>query len=279
MSTVAKILAFVVAVAAIAFASAAFVMVQKTQNYSLALEQEKTARALEKKGLDEKITTLTQQLTAAEKTAAENVEKTKTAQEELGAVQIDREKIKGELARAQQTNDQLGASVKKIEDQLKTLSDKNKTLTDEKETYRTTSEEATTAKNKAQDELRICQEDLAQANKKIEQLTDQIKEKEGVISAYHQEVPEVSFQAPVPTEPDITGKVSKADNEKGIVMISVGKDDGVKEGFTFEVFRPGQYVGRVWVKEVFDERAICTIDRTMTKTQIMENDNVATKLP
>ena len=64
----------------------------------------------------------------------------------------------------------------------------------------------------------------------------------------------------------------------GIILISVGKGDGVAGGMTFEVIRPNEYVGRVRVTDVYDEEAVCRVVLPMTPKQIREGDYVTTRL-
>ncbi len=279
MSTVAKIFAFVVAVAAIAFASAAFVMVQNTEDYKKLYETEQGLRKSDVDALNTKLQSKEKERADAEDRAKASEKLAEDHKAARGVAEDARKGLETALTAQQKRSDDLAANVATIKDDLNTLRAENKTLSDAKENLTKTTETATRAREKAEDDLRSCQEQLAMEQKKVEQLRKDLAEAQGVISAYQKEAPEVVHKKPVADMPDITGRVVRADNEKGIALISVGKDDAVKEGYTFEVFRPGQYVGRLVVMEVFPEQAICRIDPAMREVPVMENDNVATKLP
>ena len=92
-----------------------------------------------------------------------------------------------------------------------------------------------------------------------------------------QQLASLARQGPVPDEPtvdigeDALGDYTTLSGPGTFVLYAE---------FTFEVLRanPNTYVGRIKVFEVYDERANCHIDRKMTTTPIMENDDVTTKL-
>lgn len=279
MTTVAKIFAFIVAVAAIAFAAASFVMVNNTKNYKDLLVKEQAAHQKDLTAWEAKEADLNQQVTQAKEAQKFAEDQQKEKQAELADLQVAYRTLDEQRKAAEKRNQELTTAVEEIKDRLTKQAGDIETLRKEKEDYRLKSEEATRAQEKAEDLLTSCQEDLAIERQKNAQLTKDLGVARGTVNRFVEEAPKFVVNMDQPEMPDIQGKILKVDNEKGIVLISVGSDDQVGERFSFEVFRPGQYVGRVWVMEVFEERAICRIDATMTKTPIMESDHVSTRLP
>ncbi len=80
--------------------------------------------------------------------------------------------------------------------------------------------------------------------------------------------------------PSINGTIVTVSNETspGWVAINRGSDQGVKRGFTFDVYKGGTYKGRVLVETVEADMCVARIDMTATGSTIATGDNAATKL-
>ena len=66
-----------------------------------------------------------------------------------------------------------------------------------------------------------------------------------------------------------------------LVEISLGEDDGLREGHDLEVYRirggRHSYVGRVKVVSVQPDRAVCKVDPNFRQSNIERQDRVKTK--
>lgn len=79
------------------------------------------------------------------------------------------------------------------------------------------------------------------------------------------------------TAPEVNGQVT-AVSTNGLVEVSLGRDDGLREGFTLEVHRDGQYLGRLMVKTVADNKAVAEILPGYQRGYVREGDRVDSKL-
>ncbi len=79
------------------------------------------------------------------------------------------------------------------------------------------------------------------------------------------------------TAPEVNGQVT-AVSTNGLVEVSLGRDDGMREGFTLEAHRNGQYLGRLLVKTVSDDKSVAEIITGYQKGYIREGDRVDSKL-
>lgn len=79
------------------------------------------------------------------------------------------------------------------------------------------------------------------------------------------------------TAPEVNGQVT-AVSTNGLVEVSLGRDDGMREGFTLEVHRDGQYLGRLLIKTVADDKSVAEIMRGYQKGYVREGDRVDSKL-
>lgn len=64
----------------------------------------------------------------------------------------------------------------------------------------------------------------------------------------------------------------------GLVEVSLGRDDGMREGFTLEVTRGGQYLGRVRVTNVRDDKSVAEVLTGFRRGAILQGDRVDSKL-
>jgi uncharacterized protein (DUF3084 family) len=89
--------------------------------------------------------------------------------------------------------------------------------------------------------------------------------------------PNVSADAIVPS---VNGLVSQVKQSGGtqLVEVTIGADDGIKQGNTVEVFRGDRYLGRLEILKTTPDKAVGRVDRKFQQGQIMEGDRVATRL-
>ena len=77
--------------------------------------------------------------------------------------------------------------------------------------------------------------------------------------------------------PKVEGVVLEV-SDKGLIEISIGRDDGLKEGHSLEVFRDNTYLGRIIIRRTAPDRAVGQIIKELQRGQIKRGDRVSTKL-
>lgn len=82
---------------------------------------------------------------------------------------------------------------------------------------------------------------------------------------------------PLNAPPSVNGEVLAVDTG-GLVEVSLGRDDGMREGFTLEVHRGQQYLGRLVVKTVRDDKSVARILDGYQRGYIRPGDRVDSKL-
>ena len=65
--------------------------------------------------------------------------------------------------------------------------------------------------------------------------------------------------------------------DKDLVEISIGADDGLKVGHALDVYRGNQYLGRIVIKKTSPDRAVGQIIKELQRGQIKRGDRVTTK--
>lgn len=78
--------------------------------------------------------------------------------------------------------------------------------------------------------------------------------------------------------PPAVDGVVLAVSSKDLIEISLGRDDGLKEGHTMEVFRGAQYLGRVMIMKTEPNRAVGKIIPEYKRGPIRKDDRVTTRL-
>jgi hypothetical protein len=86
--------------------------------------------------------------------------------------------------------------------------------------------------------------------------------------------------APDAIVPRVDGLVSQIKQTAGaqLVEVTIGADDGLKQGNTVEVYRGDRYLGRLEILKTSPDRAVGRVDRRYQQGQIQEGDRVATRL-
>lgn len=85
--------------------------------------------------------------------------------------------------------------------------------------------------------------------------------------------PDTILNAP----PAVNGEVLAVDTG-GLVEVSLGRDDGVRAGHTLEASRNGQYLGRLLVMTVRDDKSVASIVDAYRRGYIRAGDRVDSKL-
>jgi predicted nucleic acid-binding Zn-ribbon protein len=204
-----------------------------------------------------------------------------------------KEKGKADIENAalqQRIKDQ-DANLKQLQDSLRTLTGQLNSLQADLKTVTTQKDKLRDDLIKAEERVRKAEDELAGAREELQNARDMLKDTKGQLTSaaqlnerYEQIIGPESRRLIAQTKTvvqKIDGRVRRADNRSGLVLISVGVADGVTEGMAFEVIRShaNQYVGRIHVTKADDTQAVCRIDKNFTKMAIMEGDDVSTRQP
>lgn len=174
----------------------------------------------------------------------EEQEQKKQMQEELND---SREKIRTSLAAtnaAQDNANNLSKENASIRDQIKVLLDARAQ----------TVNEHIVLDGKYVEELRK----TAELQKSAQKVAAELAQAMAVLN-YLNIPPDVNFLASKEPPAGVEGRVLSVSSDRGMVEISIGTDDGVRQGHRFEVQsgNGGAYVGRVEVQDVYPHKAVC----------------------
>jgi hypothetical protein len=163
------------------------------------------------------------------------------------------------------------------------------TLESNQETVKSMTDELTKLRGTLKDALQARDEKFDQ----VVQLTDQLNELQGVLEILQEREKQLTDQksrmkellaqhgldesTPLGDVPPVVDGVVTAVSEKDFIEISIGSDDGLRQGHTLEVFRNSSYLGRVKIIRTEPDKAVAQILREYRKGTIRKGDRVATK--
>jgi hypothetical protein len=238
-------------------------------NKPLGLKQQLEALQAKKKEADDLIQKMRNDL-AQEQAARRHA---------LAALQVRATKSEQELAAKQQELDALSAQHTAAAQTAKTAQERLTTLE---------------ASNQAtRDELRTAQQASDKSFQAVVSLTDKLNQAESVRQILDERNKEAAFQiaqmkmvldanglrpdalvSHIP--PKVEGVVLGVGREN-LIEISIGRDDGLREGHSLDVYRGSTYLGRMIIRDTAPDRAVGQMIREMQRGQIKEGDRVTTK--
>lgn len=112
-----------------------------------------------------------------------------------------------------------------------------------------------------------------QLNERSAQLEDQVAQQKRVMDAHGLTI----FTDTLNIPPSVDGVVL-AVGAKDMIEISIGSDDGLKEGHHMEVYRGTTYLGRVEILKTEPNRSVARIIPEFRKGTIRKDDRVTTRL-
>jgi len=150
------------------------------------------------------------------------------------------------------------------------------------ETSRKEADEAKVAAKTAGDEYTRLRIDLDKLNGdysktlvELHELQEKADTMTTQIAAVSRRIPDVALTV---SAPPIDGVIQAVKNEDKLVVLSVGKDQKVQEGYQFTVYRGDKFVGKVQVIKVYDDLAGARVLYTQDGEAIQVGDQAATQL-
>ncbi|MCU0726811.1 MAG: hypothetical protein MUE73_13655, partial [Planctomycetes bacterium] len=180
----------------------------------------------------------------------------------------------GQVERLSQTARDLQATIDQLNnDKTTALKDRETALT-EKQAAVDAENSAIAEQRRVEAEWANSQDLAANLEKQIVSLTEELDKAKLLLAAYEKEVGPLG---PIIGVPKLNAMVSGVDNSLNIIMLSIGRDDGVKIGFEFTVYRGNEYIGKVVINRV--ERDYCSGEskKPLEKGPIQVGDQATTR--
>ena len=124
-----------------------------------------------------------------------------------------------------------------------------------------------------EDKLHVALGQLADLKKRNEQLANDFAKANALLAQVGK-----NYLDPLNNEPPVLRGQILAIDKDDRVEISLGTDDGLREGNHLEVYRGNKYLGRVQILEAHPHQAIGVVLKDYKQEPIRKGDEVATKL-
>jgi len=182
-------------------------------------------------------------------------------QAELDQLKAERRDATAAVAATQQNNQRLADEVTSLRDDIRS----NQQARDR--AFATTLQ--------ATEELHQVKGQLDSTLERSRQLTSQVANYTDIMRASGVD-PNTPPDAVVPTVDGLVSRVRQSGGAQ-LVEVTIGADDGLKQGHTVEVYRGDRYLGRVEIFRTSPDRAVGRVDRRFQQGRILEGDRVATR--
>ncbi len=175
----------------------------------------------------------------------------------------------------------------RLADDLKVALEKNASLNERNEELDNLLDTATTRRATAEGQvarLTILKDELEQDIRTLRatyaDTREKLREKELLVAMVENAGVNIASLVPGPPVPAIDGTVVavKSDIQPPLVLLSVGTDDQVEQGFQFSIYRNDKFVGKVVVERVLNDSAGCRVLFTADGQAIQAGDSAATRL-
>ena len=78
--------------------------------------------------------------------------------------------------------------------------------------------------------------------------------------------------------PDVDGQILKVNDSGKLVELSIGHDEGLREGHTLVLYRGSSYIGKFQIRETAPDRAVGQLLEKFSNGPIKVNDSVTANL-
>ena len=285
MSPIARIFSILNLVLAASFLAWASTTLAHSQDYKRQYEKEVAAHESTTTEMNDQISEITASRDQARTEAASHLVERDTATERADRLDGDLDQVRSDLSDSQSNTQRLTNSVDAIQEN-------NRQLQGDKDRAVESRHEAERAKESAEESQQEAESNLVDAQSEIEALNNTVSDKDTEIVALNRTISELDTQLTtvveltgvsfdqITAQPAINATVVRAihDISPGIVALNRGSEEGVKVGYTFEIFNAGEYKGQVRVENVRANMCTALVTTTAPGTQIGQGDSAAPRL-
>jgi predicted nuclease with TOPRIM domain len=255
MSGIAKILVVLNLFLAIGFLGAASTFLGVQENYKVQLAEAEETLGVEIADLKAQKDKLGKDLNDQRSLSAEKQANNEglTAQlqaqdEEFGRLREVHNQLLGQYERLSQTASDLQTTIDSLNADKNRLIEEKDAALGEKRTAVGEKNDAVTEQKRLDTEILGLQDQVAELEKRLVSTSKQLEDTDLVVALYKEkfgEIGETLIGVPI-----IKAVVAGVNNDLNIVLFSVGRDDLVKPGYEFTIYRNNEYVATVVVDKV-----------------------------
>jgi hypothetical protein len=285
MSPIAKLFTILNVILAGVFLGFAAHALSTETNFKTQLEAEKTEHKKDKDALGSDKSKL-----AAEKAELEKARDAMQSERDAATAEIGR--LKGQVADQDRSNNEMRGSVDKISKSIDQLVADNKQLNDSRDKATQAQRDAEKAREEAITARAAAEAKSGDLDTKLHTSDNKIADLEKANVALKKDLDSANTSLASLSDytgvklsdfvsvPLIEGKVLDVamQVEPGLISINKGEDDGVKRGFTFEIFDGKTYKGQARVEYVHKGSCSALLIRPVAGQKIKQGDSASTRI-
>lgn len=225
--------------------------------------------------------------------AKQELEKTRdTIRGERDQATAEIERLKGQVADEERKNNEMRGDVAKIANSIDNLTAQNKQLAEARDKAMQSQRDAEKARDDAVAAQKAAESNKGDLETQLHTAQNTIADLEKGSTGLKKDLDSANTQlaslvaatgvsaGEISSMPQIEGRVLdiSMNVEPGLVAINKGSDDGVKRGFTFEVYDGRTYKGQVRVEYVHPNVSSALIVRAVPGQKIRQGDAASTRL-
>lgn len=256
-------------------------ILSKSEEFKVKWEEVTATFTAAEEGWDQERSDLVSQMEGHKRDKAQmqerlnNVEVVKNnLQSDNESLTVDNQQLRDDISKLQADYQKFTASLGEVQNHNRDLVSRNQELMVERTNAVDARDAAQQDSARLQAQVDAMTAQLNQMRADIDQLTAARDDLSAQIEAAVQSGFDV---AKVRAAPQIDGVVEHVNRDLGLVVLSVGADDGVTRGVSFEIYRPGEgYLGKVVVDDVYPDNSAARIVRE--NGRITVQDKATTRL-
>lgn len=283
MSILTRVLIVVVLVMSLLYLGLTAALMGYHTDYKNQLMKEQEAHNKTREDKDSEIKTLTAKRDQLDKDLKERDTKISTMQQALTDAQGELENYKSQLTQLTTEYTKLSETYNKLQQEMEQQTKRNQELEATVADFRQKKEDAQKEYATIEQKYLETEDKLLKTEKSLAQLEQQylVQAKDynyakTLLEQYKKITPIIPTVGPPPKL--IEGKILAVSDkpELNLVVISVGKNDGVELGMKFTVYRGDKYVGKVQIEKVDQQFASAFSIKEFQADTIKIGDNITT---
>ncbi len=288
MSTLSKIFVVLNLVLSIVFAVFVTQLYKHTQNWRQKHDDLEVKTSGEKKKLETGIQDLNLTVESLKGEVAHQRELFFQLQAELSRKDTEIQSLARDKLQEQDKNRSLTQDIARLTVDLSRAQDRARQLEDEREQSQKAKDAAIQEMERAQDAAHEWELQLNEKQNTLLALRESLTTKMAELEQYKMILQEMAQQG-IPVDKFVVGATPLIEGRvvgvlNGVVMISVGSDDGVREGYEFTVYRGDRYLCKIRIDKAFPDQAAGEIlpdslrPDASAGDNVQANDHVSTRL-
>lgn len=283
MSPIGRIFLVLNLILSAAFLGWASNSLAQTENFKQKLTQKETELADAKKASEAEIADLNTQLRSKTQEASDRLQERDGARDEsnrlqtsLGSEKSEKEKLFADVTRIQATLGDYQGTIDRLTSEKDQANQRREEAEEARDEAVAAQQAAEQAQRNAEDVQKDLERQIADLETERKSLTDQVASLDTKLAMIVEQTG-VSLSSLAPQE-KVDGSVLAVDAKTGLVMLNVGSEQGVKRGYSFDVWSGNQYKGQVVVQNVQPNMSSATIKSPVQGTQIRQGDLASTRM-